>query len=146
MSQPPTLNPAEQKEHLDKIAIGLVEALPSDWRELTILFDRLGRAAGFGARLTRFDGSHERWRPPNEILQAFDRLRAGMHVDGEGTWFSCRFTLVPPGRWDIQYSRSEQPRTAKPPTPEEFAREQRRFPRSDANMPDWYRAGLATVD
>src|SRR5687767_3449980 len=104
MTQQPELDPAGQKEHLDEIALSLVEALPPDWRELVILFDRLGRAAGFGARLTRPDGAHESWRPPDEILRSLDRLRAGMHVDGEGTWFSCRFALVPAGRWDIQYS------------------------------------------
>lgn len=142
MSQQSTLNPAEQKERLDEIALTLMAALPANWRELVILLDRIGRAGGAGARLTRADGTVESWRPPKEVLQEFSRLRKGMHVEGAGTWFSCRFALIHPGRWDVSYSRHDQPRMPKPPTPEDFAAEQQQFPRSEANMPDWYRAGL----
>lgn len=140
MSQP-TLGPVEQKMFLDDIAAQIMETLPPGWRQLVVLFDRLGRAGSYAARLTRADGAYELPDLPAETLKSFDRLRAGMHVDGRGTWFSCRFSLVP-DRWDVQYNRTDPPKTNEPPTPEDFALEQQRFPRNETDMPDWYRAGL----
>ena len=143
MPRTPTLGPVEQKEHLDRIALGLLRILPPGRQELVVRFDRIGRAAGHATRLTKSDGTHELWELPRKTLRAFDDLRTGMRVDGLGTWFVCRFRMVPSGQWDVQYSRSRQPKTNKPPTPEDFALEQQRFPRSENEMPDWYRAGLA---
>ena len=65
-----------------------------------------------------------------------------MYGDGEGTWFSCRYAVVAPGTYTISDERQGEPPFRRPPAPDEFAREQRRFPRTDAYMSDWYEVGV----
>ncbi|GAA4483575.1 hypothetical protein GCM10023191_005330 [Actinoallomurus oryzae] len=141
MSRSP-LTPLEQADILAEVTKLLVEAMPEDWQELVLLLDMLGRHNQCSTRLTRADGSRESWKVPTEALKRLASLRSGMYVDGEGTWFSCRYAVVLPGTYTISYERQGEPPFRRPPTTEDFEREQRRFPRADAYMPDWYRAGL----
>jgi hypothetical protein len=136
------LTPSEQNDILNEVTKLLVEAMPGDWRELVLLLDMLGRHKQCSTRLTRADGGQEYWNAPAEALKRLATLRTGMYADGEGTWFSCRYAVVPPGSYQISYDRQGEPRLRRSPAPEEFAIEQQRFPRADAYMPGWYRTGL----
>jgi hypothetical protein len=138
----PLLDPIQQKDELDGIATTLLEALPPGWSELVIDFRAVGRKIDVAVGLTGPDGKERVWDPPAEIWRAFQRLRGGMYTENEGTWFSARYVLVPPGRYNIQYNWQNQPDFQPQPSPEEFATEQERFPRGEAYMPPWYRAGL----
>jgi hypothetical protein len=141
MSRSP-LTPLEQADILEEVTKLLMAAMPDDWQELVLLLDTLGRHNQCSTRLTRADGSRESWKVPTEALKRLATLRSGMYLDGEGTWFSCRYAVVPSGTYKISYERRGEPPFRRPPASEEFAREQQRFPRTDAYMPDWYRAGL----
>jgi hypothetical protein len=138
----PLLDPIQQKEELDGITTTLVGALPPGWRELMIDFRAVGRNLDVAVGVTGPDGKERVWDPPAEVWRAFQRLRGGMYTENEGTWFSARYILEPPSRFTIQYNYKNQPDFQPPPAPEEFATEQERFPRDEAAMPDWYRAGL----
>ncbi|TNY38854.1 hypothetical protein [Thermomonospora catenispora] len=141
---PVQLNPIEQMERLEEITVSLLDVLPAGWRELTIDFESIGRFVGVRGTLTMSDGSTRAWSPPHQVLTSLDNLRTGMYAEGRGTWFSCRLSLTPPGRYTIDYDRQNQP--SVPATPEDIALEQRRFPRSPEHMPDWYRTGLANAE
>ncbi|MGW3996184.1 hypothetical protein [Amycolatopsis sp. NPDC004772] len=138
----PLLDPIQQKEELDGITKALVDALSPGWRQLMIDFRAVGRNIDVAVGLTGPDGQERVWDPPAEVWRAFQRLRGGMYTENEGTWFSARYTLEPPSRFTIQYNYENQPDFQPPPAPGEFATEQERFPRDEASMPDWYRAGL----
>lgn len=138
----PLLDPIQQKDELDGITTDLLGALPPGWRELVIDFRGVGRNLDVAVGVTGPDGKERVWDPPAEVWRAFQRLRGGMYAENEGTWFSARYILEPPGRFTIQYNWQNQPNFDPQPAPEEFAIEQERFPRDEAYMPPWYRAGL----
>lgn len=140
----PLLDAAQQKEELDGITATLIGALPPGWQKLAIEFRAVGRNIDVAVGVTGPDGNQRVWDPPAEVWRAFQRLRGGMYVENEGTWFSARYTLEPPSRFAIQYNHQNQPDFQPQPAPQEFATEQERFPRDAAYMPRWYRHGLET--
>ncbi len=138
----PPLDPIQQKEELDGITTRLVNALPPGWRELAIDFRAVGRNLDVAVGLTGPSSEQRVWDPPAEVWQAFQRLRGGMYTENEGTWFSARYILEAPSHFTIQYNWQNPPDFQPQPAPHEFATEQERFPRDEAYMPPWYRAGL----
>jgi hypothetical protein len=138
----PSLDPTKQHELLQEITRQISEALPQGWRELKIVYRHLGRHIDVETGLTGPDGAVTVWDPPAEVWRMFQRLRGGMYVEPEGTWFSCRYGVDASGKFDVQYNISQEPGFAAPPAPEEFALEQERFPRAPGYRPPWFQAGL----
>lgn len=138
----PLLDPVQQKDELDGMTTLLVGALPPGWRELVIDFRAIGQNLDVAVGVTGPDGKERVWDPPAEVWRAFQRLRGGMYADNEGTWFSARYILEPPSRFNIQYNFKNQPDFQPAPPAAAFALEQEWFPRGEAYMPPWYLAGL----
>lgn len=132
------LTPAEQDERLQTITRLLIEALPPDWRKAAIVLRSVGRHVEYAASIRVGDGPMELWEPPGEVWTPFVDLRWGMYLQDEGTWNSARFDLDHPDRYSIRYDRGE-PRWVTPPPREEVENEQKFFPRTEENTPDWLR-------
>jgi hypothetical protein len=139
----PELDPAGQKEVLDRLTLLLLDALPEDWQRLVIEYRVVGRHSDGRVGLVRQDGVMREWDPPLEAWHRLQDLRRGMYSAGEGTWFGVQYNLHRPARFEIKYNWSGKPDFASWPPPGEFELEQSRFPRAESRQPDWYREGLA---
>ncbi|TDD87121.1 hypothetical protein [Actinomadura rubrisoli] len=146
MAKWPSLDPVQQHDLLTEITRQITEALPHGWRELMIDYRHLGRHIDVATGLTGADGAMTVWDPPAEVWRMFQRLRGGMYVENEGTWFSCRYGVEPPGKFRIQYNIRNEPDFPAPPSPEEFAVEQERFPRTPPYQPPWFKEALARAE
>ncbi len=140
------MDPAEQNDLLGRITAMTVDALEPGWQELAIEYRTLGRCVDIAVGvLDPGSDGYRLWEPPLDAMRMFQRLRGGMYREGEGTWFSARFVVSPPGRFSMQYNWQNEPHFDSYPHPAEFVLEQRLFPRTEGHMPDWFRAGLAAA-
>lgn len=136
------LDPELQNDLLGRMTALLMETIPPWWRGLMIDYGAIGRHIDIGVGVLDPNNDYQPWDPPLEPKQMFQKLRGGMYRDNEGTWWSARLRVEPPGRFSVQYNWSVQPRFTTDVSQENFALEQERFPRAEAYMPDWYRARL----
>ncbi|MEC3913307.1 hypothetical protein [Nocardia sp. CDC160] len=143
MSNPSPLSPMEQQERLAEIANDILPTLPMGWTRLVIRARSIGRHAERETGVKLPDGSVQGWTFVPEVWRKFMELREAMYVPNLGTWVEFKFLLDPPGRFNIEYNRDQVPRFEEWPTRSDFAVENERFPRSDENMPEWYRLGIA---
>jgi hypothetical protein len=120
----------------------LLDAVPPWWRGLMIDYGIIGRHIDLAVGVLDAQGQYQVWDPPVEPMRMFQKLHGGMYRENEGSWWSARLRVEPPGRFSIQYNRDVQPRFAATVSRDDFALEQERFPRAEAYMPDWYRARL----
>jgi hypothetical protein len=141
-AQWPQLDPTQQNDLLSDLTSTIVGALPSGWRELAIDYRVVGRNIDPAVGLLAPDDTYQLWHPPDEAWRMIQRLRGGMYRDGEGAWFSARFIIQPPARFSVQYNWHHEPTFRRYPAPEEFVVEQKRFPRGDSYMPEWFRERL----
>ena len=141
----PSLDPQQQGELLDQITNLFLEALPAGWVELAVDYRVVGRNIDLSTGLRQPDGSYRVWTPPDEPIRQFQRLRGGMYIENEGTWFSMRYVLTPPGRWNVVYNTAHEPAFEPYPPPQEFLVEHERFPRLPGYQPPWYAEKLAAA-
>ena len=137
-----TLTPQEQSELLGEITTTLVGAAPEGWRRLIFDFMVVGKHVNvaFGGRLS--DGSTRQVQVPREISEPLSRLRNGMYAEGLGTWYSLDLVIDPPDRYKARFNRDAEPPFRTPPAPEQYALDLEWFPRTEENLPEWFRANL----
>ncbi|GAB2704380.1 hypothetical protein [Nocardia thraciensis] len=145
MAQWPQLDPVQQNDLLEQMTSLVVDALAPGWRQVMIDFRAVGKNIDVAVGVLDPHGTYQLWDPPGEVWRMFQRLRGGMYEQGEGTWFSARFTIDPPSRYSVQYNWTNEPDFRPYPSPDDFALEQERFPRTEAFMPPWFRRGLAAA-
>lgn len=139
MSRWPALNTEQQNALLGELTALVVAEQPEGWREVMIDYRHLGRKSDAGVGVLEPSGDYRLWDPPLEVWRMLQRLRGGMYLEGEGTWFSVRVKIAPPSRFTVQYNWRNKPDFPAWPDAAEFAVEQERFPRGEAYMPSWYR-------
>lgn len=142
MSRWPQLNPVEQQEKLSEITAQIVDTLPDGWQRLVVRASMIGPHSEMSAGIKMADGTVRGWAFPPEVWRMFQQLRKGMYAEGIGTWVEFEYTVDPPGRFNIRYNRDNPPNFDTPPSQDHFATEYRWFPRSEENMPEWFRRGL----
>ncbi|WP_158847774.1 hypothetical protein [Saccharothrix deserti] len=141
MTEP--LNPVQQDELLQQITQRLVLDLPAGWNHLQIEHKALGDHVEAGGLLRMANGGMFGWDLPDEVVDLFSRLRAGMARPERGTWLLATYWLDYPDSYSIEYNRQDEPRFRTPPPPQAHARELEIFPRTDEHVPDWLRAAVA---
>jgi hypothetical protein len=139
------MNPAEQNDLLGEATKILLGSTPADWQRLILDYMIVGKRVNVGGAVRMADGSTQRIKPPRELAPLFSRLRRGMYAEGAGTWYSFRLIIDPPDTYSVQYNWNDEPPFPSVPEPEQFALDQERFPRSDENMPEWFRRGLTAA-
>ncbi len=141
----PSLDPQRQGELLDQITDMFLADLPAGWTELVVDYRVVGRNIDLSTGLRQPDGSYRAWTPPDEPIRQFQRLRGGMYIENEGTWFSVRYILTPPRRTNVAYNTTNEPRFEPYPPLAEFLVEHERFPRLPGYQPPWYAEKLAAA-
>lgn len=139
------LSPIEQQQLLGDITTQAVDTLPAGWQRLIVDYRVVGRHSEVSTGVRMADGATVGWDAPPEVWRQFLELRKGMYSEGIGTWVSFEYMVENPGRFKIRYNRDNEPSFDGTPTPDDFAAEYRWFPRSDENMPEWFRRGLAAA-
>ena len=145
MANWPELTPLEQQEKLADITREVLETLPTGWTRLVARAKMIGPHSEADTGVKMKDGSVRGWSFPPEVWRMFQQLRKGMYAEGLGSWIEFEYVLDPPGRYSIRYNRDQDPGFDTPPTSENYATENKWFPRTDEHMPDWFRRGLATT-
>lgn len=140
------LNPIEQNELLEEITLLLVHTLPPAYQECVALHRGVGSHSETLAQVRRASGPGlpSLWTPPPALGELFARLRSGMYAPDLGTWFTAKFRLTFPFRYDIQYDRDNEPNWRTPPPPTTYAEDLRAFPRTPGNTPSWLRERAGT--
>ncbi|MFD4635948.1 hypothetical protein ACFWN2_01465 [Lentzea sp. NPDC058436] len=145
MANWPELSPIEQQEKLAEITQEILPTLPQGWSRLVLRAKMIGPHSEADTGVKMSDGSVRGWSFPPEVWRKFQQLRKGMYAEGLGSWIEFEYVLDPPGRYSINYNRDEAPKFDEAPSQENFATEQKWFPRADEAMPAWFRDGLATT-
>jgi hypothetical protein len=141
----PQWTPVEQNELLGEITKMVVDHLPPGWQQVMIDYRVVGRNIDVAVGVRDESGTFQLWDPPPEVWRLFARLRKGMYQEGRGTWFSARLIIDPPPTFSIKYNWENEPDFQPYPEAADFAVEQRRFPRTEENMPEWFRQRLAAA-
>lgn len=142
MANWPALSPAEQREKLAEITREILPTLPRGWSRLVLRARMIGPHSEADTGVKMPDGSVRGWSFPPDVWRGFQQLRKGMYAEGLGSWIEFEYVLDPPDRFSIRYNRDEAPIFEAAPSPENFATEQRWFPRAGERMPEWFRHGL----
>ncbi|MET9230475.1 hypothetical protein [Lentzea sp. NPDC003310] len=138
----PTLDPAGQKDVLDRLTMMLLDALPPDWERVQIEYRVVGRHSDGRVGLVRGDGIMRDWDPPLETWHRFQDLRGGMYAEGEGTWFGAQYKLERPDKFAVKFNWDRKPEFSTEIGRDQYELEQERFPRVESHQPDWFREGL----
>lgn len=143
MAKWPSLNPVEQQEKLQEITKLVVDTLPDGWSRLVVRARMIGPHSEADTGVKMADGSVRGWSFPAEVWRMFQQLRKGMYAEGLGSWIEFEYFVDRPARFQIRYNRDQEPKFEEWPTNENFATEQKWFPRAGESMPEWFRRGLA---
>ena len=145
MSEPlPAMAQAEQDQLTRQVGRALLATAPPGWTRIRAEYRSAGRHIEVDVFVTGPDGTEHPMRPPMEVVDGLGRMRQGMYRPGRGTWLSAVYTLEPPSSFTVDFEPDLEPRWRRVPPPIGFQDELRFFPRSDDNIPDWFRqrAGL----
>ncbi len=70
-------------------------------------------------------------------------LRKVMYRPGAGTWYGAIFDANPGGSLTSSFNYDEEPEWDAPVDPIAYVTDQQKFPRDEANQPDWLKQRLA---
>ncbi|WP_460695750.1 hypothetical protein [Nocardia thraciensis] len=137
-----TLTPIEQNELLGEITTTLLTVAPTGWQRLVFDFRVIGRHASPALAAKLADGSIQQVGIPKEVSKPLARLRRGMYMERLGTWFTLSLVIDPPATFHAEFDRDSKPGFPAPLAADQYALELERFPRSDENLPEWFRSKL----
>lgn len=135
------LSPPEQQQILTQIGTKLLVEVPEDWERVTYFIQSVIDHSSAEVVVEFPDGTSRRESLPAEVFSLTDELRAGMYQEGKGTWFSMRYVISRPGKFNVDFDYDEDPGITFP-TSQGFTKDLRYFPREEANIPEWLREKL----
>jgi hypothetical protein len=131
----------EQQQILTRIGTKLLAEVPEDWERVTYFIQSVIDHSSAEVVVEFPDGTSRRESLPAEVFSLTDELRAGMYQEGKGTWFSMRYVISRPGKFNVDFNYDEDPGITFP-TSQGFTKDLRYFPREEANIPEWLREKL----
>lgn len=131
----------EQQEILTRIGTKILAGVPENWERITYFIQSVIDHSSAEVVVEFPDGTSHRVSIPTEVFSLTDELRAGMYQEGKGTWFSMRYVISRPGRFNVDFNYDEDPGITFP-TSHGFTKDLQYFPRDEANIPDWLREKL----
>lgn len=150
--QPSTATPAPEQPPLDpeqalrQVGAILVSLAPAGWRRLDLTIRQAGRVRELALRVIMPDGStpvadvtpdHHQ-----QIGDLFAQLRHAMYRPGQGTWFSARYTVDPPGSYHVTFNYDFDPHWQPPIPPQAWQEDLQHYPRDEEHTPRWLRDTL----
>lgn len=131
----------EQQQILTRIGTKLLAEVPEDWERVTYFIQSVIDHSSAEVVVEFPDGTSRRESLPAEVFSLMDELRAGMYQEGKGTWFSMRYVISRPGKFNVDFDYDEDPGITFP-TSQGFTKDLRYFPCEEANIPEWLREKL----
>ncbi len=131
----------EQQQILTRIGTKLLVEVPEDWERVTYFIQSVVDHSSAEVVVEFPDGTSRRESLPAEVFSLTDELRAGMYQEGKGTWFSMRYVISRPGKFNVDFDYDEDPGITFP-TSQGFTKDLRYFPREETNIPEWLREKL----
>lgn len=132
-----------EAEIVQRIGRRLLDVMPQDGLEVTESMIFIGHSGSLVALATLPDGSVVGVSPDWANADDAELLRTEMYKPDIGTWLSCAITVDSNGRTSARFDPSGEPKwQGTVPSPAFFERELKMFPRDDAHIPGWFRAGL----
>lgn len=92
------------------------------------------------------DGTSKPARPPRQLLDIMKSLRDVMYRPGSGTWFSATITVSHTGRASADFNYDNEPYWETPVASVLYAQDLEKYPRDDAEIPDWLRQQLTEAE
>mgnify|MGYP002622728623 FL=1 len=135
------LSPPEQQQILTQIGTKILGEVPENWERITYFIQSVVDHSSAEIVVEFPDGTSRRESLPAEVFSLTDELRAGMYQEGKGTWFSMRYVISRPGKFNVDFNYDEDPGITFP-TSQGFTKDLQYFPREEANIPDWLREKL----
>src|SRR5690606_30001794 len=98
------LSPPDQQELLHRIGTTILGAVPDDWKRVTYAIQSVIDHSSAEVVVESADGTSRREPIPSEAFSLTDELRAGMYQEGKGTWFTMRYVIDRPGRFNVDFT------------------------------------------
>ncbi|GAB2476037.1 antitoxin YezG family protein [Jatrophihabitans fulvus] len=145
MAEPARSDPERARELVETIGRSLHGSIPSGAERIELVFSEVGFGSQSVAHAVVPDGRVP-VLPELDVQDAAEELREAMYRPGAGTWFSATFTVTREGRMDADFDYDTEPRWDEGVPDEWFSKDLERFPRDDANRPDWLKAKVTPGD
>ena len=92
-------------------------------------------------RVPTSDGSQAAVAVPEQVVPAVRRMREAFYQPDDGTWFSMRYMLDPPGSIQKLFNRDCDPHSSPVIDPAGWVPDLDAYPRDAARIQPWLRAG-----
>jgi hypothetical protein len=133
--------PEEQQEILMKVGSKILASAPRDWSRITYDTISVIEMSSSSAVVEHENGESKTFDTDAMIDVYLNKLRAGMYVEGKGTWFSLEYVITRPGKFKVHYNYDDDPGLTFA-TAKAFTNDLKYFPRDPENIPDWLHAKL----
>ncbi|MFD6095997.1 immunity protein YezG family protein [Nocardiopsis flavescens] len=131
-----SISPARQQEILNKVGSKILATAPSDWNKIVYKISSVVEMSSSSATVEYKNGEAGTFRTDAMIGNYLDELRAGMYIEGKGTWFSLECTITHPGRFKVHYNYNDDPELTFA-TSKAFTNDLEYFPRDPEHTPEW---------
>lgn len=140
------LDPIEQQEILKEIGGEILGEHPEKGERL--VYERM-EVAGYGSSILTAEyenGDSEQLDSLVSLLAMCDRLRYGMYQEGKGTWFSMKYVITRPSRYNVEFNYEDRPEYQFAPDSVLYAEDLKQFPRDPENIPEWLQEELRKAE
>ncbi len=129
---------------------GVVRALrsgaPFGWERLGLEFRATIGIDSVSFEIVDSAGTVSVAMPPGQAVSKLDELRRVMYRHGTGAWFTARLEVERAGRFSVEFDYDGEPDFTPPLTPDAYALDLDRFPRTAEHIPGWLRAKLRAAE
>lgn len=101
------------------------------------------RAANPNGKYKMSDGQFNALPFTETLRDAVRDLRSATYREGAGTWFSAKVSVTAQGAVSAEYNYDDEPEWDAPVDAVAYLTDLERFPRDEANQPEWLKAKLA---
>lgn len=92
------------------------------------------------------DGTERPAHAPIDLIDIAESLRDVMYRSGAGTWFSATIAVSSAGKVSADFNYTDEPAWSADVAPILYVQDFEKYPREDAQMPDWLRQRLAEAE
>ncbi|RKS06915.1 uncharacterized protein DUF600 [Nocardiopsis sp. Huas11] len=137
-----TMPPDEQHQILQNVGGLVLDSVDDDWDEITATYSALVGMSTTSLTVTTRDGRTRKGKFPLRAVPMMSELRAGMHDEEKGTWYTAKYTIQRPGKFSVSYEYDTEPVFGFEIDPRTFYEDLDHYPRPFETLPEWLRGKL----
>ncbi|SFW78769.1 TNT domain-containing protein [Amycolatopsis australiensis] len=134
---------SQWRERSYEIGSALADAAPAGWRRIDLRCRVNVDVQDYTLTVVSEDGDQLAMPLPEAVAPAVQAIREAYHQPDDGTWFSMRYLLDPPGRFHLAFNLDWDPGWGAGLAPASWARDLKVYPRRPEHVRPWLRAKLA---